>query len=559
MRLLDFLVSGVRGAESGTATFVLRGTASSALSVMFTDFEGTAQPASNIITLDSNGAAEIYVNAYVDVTLKTSAGVTLRTVTVGDTSTCVEVRSDSFTGVDYSGSPTAVNQPITLQAVLNLWNNSAGATDFQVNPGSGAVNISSALADISGMFTNVKSPTFGAVGDGVTNDTTAINNAITAAAGGIVFFPPGTYIVTALTAAVANVTFFGCGPGSSIISGSSAVTRMLNITDNTSGGWKRFIGIKFTSSAAYETLIDLEETQNVYFENCEFVSTNCTVSSIRRPDVDGQTNVFIDNCKFTSGTGVDGEINNLSDDGESFFSVKNCFFTIPALFTGIVFKGPDFNVSGCEVDASAVTAGTYYHVNCASNETAGLYLGSFSNNKFIDGGSSGFVFDLRSMVSSSIFSEESNTFSGYADPLLTAVGRIYDISYAAGYTGTGKVCLGSRKGKSIFFTNSSTGTVLVLASRIAENIFINHTGAGILDLQLTASLPVGCDVKVHVINNSGGTRDITFIGQNQSGTSSESNTVNITVGQMASCGASSFATGAAAQRTNVMFTHKTQP
>jgi len=195
--LVQFLAAGVNGAANGSATFVLRGTASSAASVLYTDFEMTAQPGTNIITLDANGSAEIYTDAYVDVTLKTSAGVTLRTVTFGNAATTTEVISDSFTGTDYSGSPTAVSEPITLAAVLNKWNDSAGAAgiDWKVSVGGVATNLSTAFASIAGLFFNVKDAAYGAVGDGVTDDTTAIGLAITAAAaagGGIVFFPAST-------------------------------------------------------------------------------------------------------------------------------------------------------------------------------------------------------------------------------------------------------------------------------------------------------------------------------------------------------------------------------
>lgn len=60
---------------------------------------------------------------------------------------------------------------------------------------------------------------YGAVGDGTTNDTVAIQAAISAAAsggGGIVFFPPGLYMVHKLTGA-SSIVLQGAGAGSTTI------------------------------------------------------------------------------------------------------------------------------------------------------------------------------------------------------------------------------------------------------------------------------------------------------------------------------------------------------
>jgi Pectate lyase superfamily protein len=58
-----------------------------------------------------------------------------------------------------------------------------------------AVINASSILDKGGQFFNAKA--YGAVGDGVTNDTTAVQAAITAAmvAGGTVYFPPGKYLI----------------------------------------------------------------------------------------------------------------------------------------------------------------------------------------------------------------------------------------------------------------------------------------------------------------------------------------------------------------------------
>ena len=53
------------------------------------------------------------------------------------------------------------------------------------------------------LATNVKDPAYGAVGDGQTDDTAAIQAAINATpAGGVCFFPAGTYLVSSAGAQV---------------------------------------------------------------------------------------------------------------------------------------------------------------------------------------------------------------------------------------------------------------------------------------------------------------------------------------------------------------------
>jgi hypothetical protein len=508
MKLVDFLVAGVAGATNGSATFVLRGTASSAAAVMYNDFEGTAQPGTNVITLDANGCAEVYVNAYCDVTLKNSAGTTLRTVTVGDSATCVEVISDSFTGTDYSGSPTAVSEPITLAAVLDKWNNSAGTTNWQVLIGATPTNLSSAFAAFSGIFTNVKDPTYGAMGDGVTDDTSAISAAITAAAGGIVFFPPGTYSISNLSnISTVNVNLMGSGPNATIISGNNSGT-LMNITDNTAAGWKRFEGIKFTAATSYNIFLSIEESQNIYIRNCDFDGTNITARIISRADVDGDTTLIVESCKFLLGSGTDSAIRNGSDDNESAIIVKGCKFVVAASFTGDVLEGANFTVSGCEFDASAVTSGTYHHIDPQSAET-GVIIGSVTGCTFIDGGSSGFVFDLTTIAGGSSFSESGNIFKGFTTPsAVTSVGNIYDLSFDAVSQTDTQLYLGGRVGRTLTFSDA-TNSITISAGIVAENIIILSTSTG--STTYTApQLPPGCKLFISAVRNDANTRTIDF-------------------------------------------------
>lgn len=66
-------------------------------------------------------------------------------------------------------------------------------------------------------FVSVKD--FGAVGDGVTNDSTAIQAALTAGAGRAVYFPGGTYLISATLTVPADTMVTGDGYGSVIYQG----------------------------------------------------------------------------------------------------------------------------------------------------------------------------------------------------------------------------------------------------------------------------------------------------------------------------------------------------
>lgn len=514
--LVQFLAAGVNGAESGTATFLLRGTASSAASVLYNDFEETSQPGTNVIALDANGGAEIYCDAYCDVQLATSAGNPLRTVTIGHAATMVEVESSSFEGTDYDGSPAnTAGQPVTLAEVLDRWLASAGATNWEVDVNGVATDIQSAIAGLAGMFVNVKDPTYGALGDGVTNDTAAILAACAAvesAGGGIVFFPPGTYPCGFLNPTVPNVVLMGCGPEASVIRATSAGTALLRFLDNTSNTTKRITGLGFSAGVARASLLDVEESQVIAVDNCKFDCTDVSDAAIRRLDVDGDTFVNVLNCDFVNVAG-DSAFQNLADDGESYLVMSGCRLALAAGFTGAAIVGPDFSVSQCQFDGSAITSGTYYHVNAESNETAGKYIGSFTGNRFLDGASDGYAFDLQGITSGSVFRETGNVFSGFVDPASPSEsGHIYRNTANSGTLLACEVELGSRIGRVLRFADA-TSIVNLSADLVAEIVIIEHSVAGNFQINLNENnKPPGTRSIVVTKNASGDTRDVIFNG-----------------------------------------------
>ena len=84
---------------------------------------------------------------------------------------------------------------------------------------------------LSKLYVNVKN--FGATGDGITNDTVAINNALSYLKNngrGTLFFPAGTYLFTPpLKIDVAHIYIKGSGSGSSVLLANSATGNIIEI------------------------------------------------------------------------------------------------------------------------------------------------------------------------------------------------------------------------------------------------------------------------------------------------------------------------------------------
>jgi hypothetical protein len=134
---------------------------------------------------------------------------------------------------------------------------------------------------------------YGAVGNGVANDTTAIANAITAASagGGSVYFRPGTYLSEPLTIP-ANVTLFG--DSAATIKARSASGILISITGGNSGLNGMIVdGANIITSY----LVDIARScKGVSFKDSELknITGTGTIALIRaRADDD---NLTINNC-----------------------------------------------------------------------------------------------------------------------------------------------------------------------------------------------------------------------------------------------------------------------
>lgn len=293
-------------------------------------------------------------------------------------------------------------------------------------------------ARLDARWFNVKSPAYGAVGNGVTSDTTAIGNALTAAAlvGGIVWIPPGTYIADVTVPD--GVTVWGAGPQSTWIKGtltsigSHTVFRNLKIgiTGNRSafagnatdilfancwlfGGSvggniymsdSTFTNIRFvdceisgnTSGGNGVSIIDkgtvAKHTEDITFTRCWFHGNDrFNFECIQRNDVGfpvvtGYRNVSLYEC-ILDGTGGGGNVSYdsgiLADSSvrsSGYSTVRGCKITGGGAY-GIELAGPtDMLIQGNEISGTTLDLLSMSQYGTATSEK---HIARIIGNKFV--------------------------------------------------------------------------------------------------------------------------------------------------------------------------------
>ncbi len=263
-QLLSWLaVSGACGptgdpVSSGFAWFYEPGGGTTA-AVVYTDVDATAV-ATQPVALDEAGRATVYTinpvriviqdTSYADVTDKDQANV--------QRAEAVQIDNGNFEG-NY------------LDFVLDAIGESTGGTDAMYLESAGAT-ARTIKAKFSELSVSVKD--FGAAGDGLAIDTTAIQAAINRVAflgGGEVYFPPGTYLVDlGLTCSTDGVSFRGAGRAVSILKTTSGTLSMLTLT-----GCDGFY------------IRDLQVLMSTSSSGTGIVLTTCTDAAIERVYVNG--------------------------------------------------------------------------------------------------------------------------------------------------------------------------------------------------------------------------------------------------------------------------------
>lgn len=498
MKLVAALASGIRGASSGTAEIYRRGTSTRA--TYYTDFEGTAAVTTGAnVVLDANAGAVVYVNEFVRVVVRDSTGTLVRDFLEGVSATTIDYTGPSFTGTNYLTAETGVNQPVALNTVMDLWATSAGATDFNVSYGGTPTplsTIAAQLLSLSNVLIGVK--TYGALGDGSTDDTAAINTAITAVValgGGIIYWAPGTYKITAAISMSAGVSFYGSGAASCKITQATAGAAVLTLASTTStitiDGFTLLHSSAASAGVAEVTAANATLTR---FSNCVFGSSSRFADhGISVSTAGTATALSVDSCTFINTiTGI----RDLRTTAPSQpLLVYGCKFQANPTGTWTGIGSAYFVAENCQVDNSTQNSGTTNGFEFRTDLPASSGYASVTGCVFSNptGGTASGI-NLPAVISSTAtFFEDQNVFGGSVAAFYGAMAITFASKGAF-------IRLGSRESR---IQQLTTNASVTLRTDLYGTIVVTRTTTASTNLTLTM-VPEGTRGRIIVFNNSGG-------------------------------------------------------
>lgn len=252
-----------------------------------------ASPITQPITLSAGGHAIVYTADMVRMIVKDAS----------DSSALFDVAEDIIRGEQvYLPVGTMTSSAQTVQATIASWAGSGGGSvgfwQYKRSGNSVERNIKEAIGEIQ---ISVKDR--GALGDGINDDTLAIQAAITeiaAAGGGNVFVPPGTYLTSAAITLSANVSLRGAGPGASIIKLNNATANAILVS---AAGNNAIEHLKVTHATATTGIaISCASTTNISIRNIFVVPVYKTAIKV---DACNTTSIYDStlSCSANAGAG----------------------------------------------------------------------------------------------------------------------------------------------------------------------------------------------------------------------------------------------------------------
>lgn len=396
------LLSGIGNAPSGRAYFYRPNTTTPA--VVYGDSTGTAIGVS--VSLDGNGRATAYTNGQVRMIVQTVGGLTVvDTVISAALDAQIGISSDAFSGD-------------TLKDVLDSAQTAFGGTDYRYVPSASGVGLTPKTW-MTGVHKNVMAyalSTAPNVNDGVTPADTAIAAAIAevvAAGGGVVYFPPGTYLLnSSIPVGGSNIILRGAGSGVSIIKQNLAATNALSATTQAN---LVFEDLKITSTANSTAAgVLLTNVSDVVFSRCSISNFQYSVDTTNSTATSRQ--LLISGCSFTH-SGVAGarclRIQGTNSVGTTTVMGSRLWSSVAGAGIGIEVTGTMLGASILAVSFSA-TGGATDHLTDISFSSASTPRGVFAAG-CVFGALSGVALGMTAPLDSVVFIDGGNVNFAYSD------------------------------------------------------------------------------------------------------------------------------------------------
>jgi hypothetical protein len=244
---------------------------------------------------------------------------------------------------------------------------------------------------------------FGTVGNGIADDTAALNRAIQqiykstlngvyAAVQRLIKIPAGTYVVSGPIVVPPNCTLIGDGKNNTVIVSSSNTVLMTGDASFQTGALINstgalfpaniFIsGIKFVKNSGTTSVIEIDSTTNIVFDNVYIKGSNATTNLVTTAGSVGTTTaVTFNNCIFENGVNGYQSVSNTNG-----VRIKNSTFTNNSgagivyndHVNGLVSENNYFN-SSVTTPLAGITGNNFSYGDYVanSNTNSGIYAGS---------------------------------------------------------------------------------------------------------------------------------------------------------------------------------------
>ena len=401
--------------------------------------------------------------------------------------------SDYVTSTSFNGGAETRLQTI-LDAASTSFGGSAGLWKFKAFSSAVEQNL---VDVINGISISVKS--CGAVGNGVADDTTAIQAAITevvALGGGVVYFPPGTYLTSlAITVGTTGVDLLGAGYQASII--------------KATGGAQD--AVTFTSVGSSTT--PLNRISRLGFSH----SSTTTGSAIKFSNTISIDSVSVTTGMFRFGISANGG-SVVAITGSTIFCNTGDASAISVNGTG---SGPSLAMTGCTVGGGGAGQAAVQISNGTQNVIVGnvVRLGSANSDGIKVTAGTAYIVG-NAIASSSGGGSALNITGGTA---VTAGNRFDGVTHSVTIGASGNALLApgqtmtldvldSRAGAPIAYSFGVNSSVTPLPMQ-TDTVRIIATAAITVTIDAAASGIHGQPLTIMCLNNSGGAVTWTFNAQ----------------------------------------------